>query len=153
MPEGANVTTELREEHGEIERLVQRIASLGDCPARTVLVHEAQERFLAHIRAEQRCLYPVVERRLPEGAGEVAAEQREVNALREVVAGMGRGGTDEDSEALLGRFVLGVQRHIERQDGVILPQLLDVCTLDEINRAGREMRYALADERDTVGLS
>jgi hemerythrin-like domain-containing protein len=148
MPEGANVTTELQQEHSEIEHLVQRVASLEPGPERAGLVRKAQGRFLTHARVEQRYLYPAFERYLPHGADEVAAEQHQVNALREVAKRMEHTDEqDEGFEALVGEFVLGVQQHIERQDGVILAQLLDVCPREEVNQIGRQIRYGLAEER------
>jgi hemerythrin-like domain-containing protein len=148
MPEGANTTTELQHEHGEIERLVQRIAVLEPCPERTELVHEATTRFLTHAKAEERYLFPAFGRYLPGGVDEVVGQQRQVSEVRDLAESMeGADGRGEDDDALVGRLVQEIQAHIERQDGVLLPQLLDVCPQEEVNNIGRKMRYGMSDER------
>ncbi|HEX4790089.1 MAG TPA: hemerythrin domain-containing protein [Actinospica sp.] len=148
MPEGANTTTELQQEHGEIERLVQRIAVLEPCPERSALVQEATTRFLSHAKAEERYLLPAFGRYLPQGADEVVGQQRQLSEVRDLVENIERAdGRGEDDDALVGRLVLEIQEHIERQDGVLLPQLLDVCPQEELNNIGRKMRYGMSDER------
>jgi hypothetical protein len=54
---------------------------------------------------------------------------------------------DKDHEALVGGFVLDAQQHIERQETVLLPALLDACPQEEVNHIGRQMRYAMSAER------
>jgi hemerythrin-like domain-containing protein len=150
MPEGANVTTELQQEHAEIERLVRRVASLEPGPERTGLVRETAARFLTHARAEERYLFPAFRRYLPEGAQEAVAQERRVYAVRNLVESLVRT-ADEDAEtydALVGQLVVDIQRHIEQQDTVLLPQLLDACPGPEVNTIGRQLRYAIHDERD-----
>lgn len=148
MPERANATTELNHEHAEIEQLVQRIASLEPCPERTALVHDAVARFLSHARAEQRYLFPAFRKYLPQGIDEVVGEQRHVETVRTTVDDLERtDDQDESYDELVGRLVLEIQRHIEQQDSVLLPQLLDLCPPEEVNHLGRQMRYAFSDER------
>ncbi len=149
MPEGANVTTELRQEHAEIERLVRRVASLEPGPERTGLVRATAARFLTHARAEERYLFPAFRRYLPEGTQEAVAQERRVHAVRNLVESLERS-LDEDEEtydALVGQLLLDIQRHIEQQDTVLLPQLLDACPGPEVNTIGRQLRYAIHDER------
>jgi hypothetical protein len=144
MPEGAGVTTELAREHAEIEQLVQRIATLKPGPGRTALVRQVTTRYLAHIRAEERYLMPAVRRFLPNG-GEVAVEQeRLAQAVGAEIEGIERTEDSDEYEALVGQFILDAQQHIEQQDTVLLPSLLDACPLEEVNHLGRQMRYAMS---------
>lgn len=151
MPEGANATTELQHEHAGIERLVQRIAVLEPSAERTELVGKAGTLFLTHARTEERYLYPAFRRYLPQGIDQTVEQQQLVAEVRDVLEGMERTAeNDEGYEALVARLVLDIQQHIEQQDSVLLPQLLDLCPREEINSIGRQMRYGLDDERGTA---
>ncbi|HEX4790501.1 MAG TPA: hypothetical protein VH372_18695 [Actinospica sp.] len=48
--------------------------------------------------------------------------------------------------------MVGIEDHVERQDTVLLPSLVDACPIDAINRLGRRLHKAveeaLADRRD-----
>ncbi len=160
MPEGADAVTELTREHAGIERLVQRIAALDPGPERTMLVHDATARFLTHAEAEERYLLPAFRRYLPGGGQEAVDQKRQVYALRAALESLQRAAEQEqrdkaeqeseydaDHAMLVGRFVLDAQRHIERQDAVLLPALRDACSREEVNHLGRQLRYALGDER------
>ena len=152
MPEGADVTTELLYEHAELEGLVVRIASLQQGRERDRLVREAAARFRSHARAEERYLFPAFRRHLPDLAEQVLGQQRRLHAVDNIVESMA--GTDARSEAyepLVGQFVLDIQRHIEEQDNVLLPSLLDACPGEEVNNLGRQLRYGLRDERGEAG--
>lgn len=148
MPEGANARTELAMEHADIEGMVQRIASLKAGPERTGLVRETAARFLTHARAEQRYLFPALRRYLPGGEAEVLSQQRRMDAVsaqfEDVV---NTHGNDDVDDRLVGRLVLDIQQHIDKQDTMLLPQLLDACPQEEINNIGRQMRYAIHEER------
>jgi len=147
MPEGADATTELAREHADIENLVQRIATLEPGPERTALVRDGAARYLSHARAEQRYLLPAFRRYLA-GGEEIAVEQeRHAQAVQAEVEGMERTRDPDEYEALVGQFVLDVQRHIEQQEVVLLPSLFDACPLEERNHLGRQVRYAMSAER------
>jgi hypothetical protein len=148
MPEGADATTELSREHAEIEKLVLRIATLEPCPERTLLVREATSRFLTHARAEEKYLLPAFRRFLPGGEREAVEQERHVQDVRATVEGLEHSDSDDEFNALVGGFVLDAQRHIERQDAVLLPALLDAAGREELNLIGRQMRHALTAERD-----
>ncbi|MBR7833388.1 hemerythrin domain-containing protein [Actinospica durhamensis] len=160
MPERADAVTELTREHAGIERLVQRIAALDPGPERTMLVHDATARFLSHAEAEERYLLPAFRRYLPGGGQEAVDQERRVHALRDAVESLQRAAAQEqhgeveqqneydaDHAVLVGRFVLDAQRHIERQDAVLLPALRDACPREEVDHLGRQLRYALGEER------
>ena len=148
MPEGADATTELSREHAEIEKLVLRIATLEPCPERTLLVRDATSRFLTHAQAEERYLLPAFRRYLPGGDREAVEQERRVQDMRATVEGIEHSGDDDEFNALVGGFVLDVQRHIERQDAVLLPALFDAAPREEVNHIGRQVRHALKTERD-----
>lgn len=147
MPEGADATTELSREHAEIEKLVVRIATLEPCPERTLLVQYATSRFLTHAKAEEQFLLPAFRRFLPGGDREAVEQERHVHDIRATVEGIEHG-DDDEFNALVGGFVLDAQRHIERQDTVLLPALLDAAGREEVNHIGRQLRHALRTERE-----
>lgn len=151
MPEGADATTELSLEHAAIEKLVLRIATLEPCPERTLLVRDAASRFLSHARAEELYLLPAFRRYLPGGDREAVEQERHVHDMRARVEGIEHSDGDDEFNALVGGFVLGAQRHIERQDAVLLPALLDAAGREEVNHIGRQVRHALLAEQDEQG--
>ncbi|HEX4790492.1 MAG TPA: hemerythrin domain-containing protein [Actinospica sp.] len=149
MPDGANGVTELRREHDEIEGLATRIASLDPCRERTRLVREVAVRFLSHARVEQRYLYPALRSFLPDGLEDAVRQTRQDDAAAQIALSIERSGEEADGyEALVDQLVLDVQRHIEQQETVLLPTLLDSCSPAEINQLGRQLRSGLIDERD-----
>ncbi|HET9172999.1 MAG TPA: hemerythrin domain-containing protein [Actinospica sp.] len=149
MPEGANGVTELRREHDEIEALAARIAALRPCPERAELVREVAARFLSHARAEQRYIYPAFRRFLPGGTEQAVLQTRHDDAAEQIALSIERAGEDADGyEALVAQLVLDIERHIEQQETVLLPALLDSCSEAEINQLGRQLRSGLHDERD-----
>jgi hypothetical protein len=149
MLEGANATAEPKQEHAEIEQLVRWVASLEPGPVRTGLVRETAARFLTHARAEERSLFPAFRRHLPAGTQEAVVQQRRVHAVRNLVESLEHARDDEETyDALVGRLLVDIQRHIEQQDTVLLPQLLDACPGPEVNTIGRQLRYAIHDGRD-----
>lgn len=159
MPEGADAATELSREHAEIEQLVLRIATLKPGRERAELVRAAAARFLTHAEAEERYLLPAFRRYLPQGEREAADQKRHVDDLRTKVGDLDGGGGDGDGDGadseeadrrqdpFVGGFVLDVQRHIERQETMLLPALRDSCPPEEINTIGRQVRFALHTER------
>jgi hemerythrin superfamily protein len=153
MPEGANAATELNLEHAEIELLTVRIADLEPSTERTSLVREAGARFLAHAEAEERYLYPALRRYLPEGEAEAVEQARRQQAVARIVESIERADEfDATFEALVTQLVIDVQRHIGRQESVLLPALIDACPLEEINQLGRQLRHGLRAARDDKGV-
>lgn len=148
MPEGADAATELRREHDEIENLATRLAGLEPSPERTRLVREVSARFLTHAHAEARYLYPALRRFLPEGPEDAVRQTRQDEATERIMRSIIETREDDaDYEALVAQFVLDIQRHIEAQESVLIPALVDFCTREEINHLGRQLRDGLSSER------
>lgn len=148
MPEGTNAATELRHEHGEIDQLVSRVVTLGPGPARTRLLGAAAERFLTHARAEERYLLPVLHEHFPPDDPGYLDELRELHTVRELVDEIER--TDEQDRRhneLTNRLVAEIEQHIEHQDTVLLPSLIDLLPYEEVNTLGGQLRSGFAQER------
>ena len=149
MPEGANAATELHHEHEEIEGLAGRIAQLAPCPERARLVREVVARFVSHARAEERYLYPALRRFLPDGPCNAVRQTRQDDAAERIAQSIDRADEDTDAyEALVNQLVLDIQRHIEEQETVLLPTLVDRCPREELNHLGRQLRDGLRQERE-----
>lgn len=150
MPEGANAATELKQEHGEIEQLAARIADLQACPERTELLREANRRFLTHTRAEERYLLPAVQEHLPAGQQEYVDQLKHTQGIRELIGQLGRADVDSEEYEQLGtRIAVEITQHIDRQETVLLPSLLDASPYEESNALGRQLRKGFAEERGT----
>jgi hypothetical protein len=146
MPEGANAATELSLEHTAIETLASTIAGLEPGLERTRLVHEVADRFLVHTQVEERYLYPALRRFLPDGVTEAVGEVRQQRAAARIVESLET--LDERADAyepLVVQLVFDIQRHIEHQETVVLPALVDTCPLEEINELGRQLRGGLQE--------
>ncbi|HWG22514.1 hemerythrin domain-containing protein [Actinospica sp.] len=147
MPEGANAATELHREHEEIEGLAARIAGLGPCPERAELVRRVAARFVSHTRAEERYLYPALRSFLPDGPHDAVKQTRQDDAAERIALSIAR--ADEDTvayEALVNQLVIDIQRHIEEQETLLLPALIDACPREELNHLGRQLRDGLGRE-------
>lgn len=144
----ADAATELGREHGELERLAGRIATLEMSSERAGLVREVSARFLAHAAAERRYLYPVLRRYLPRGSTVAVELGRRQEAVARIVESIER--TDEfdaTADALVDQLVLDIRRHIEQEDRVLLPALAEFCPPEENDRLGRQLRGGLREAR------
>ena len=148
MPEGADAATELRREHEEIESLATRLVSLGPSPERDRLVREVSVKFLTHAHAEERYLYPALRRFLPEGRDDAVRQTRQDDATERIVQSIERVTEDDATyEALVNQLVIDIERHIEQQETVLIPTLVDFCSREEINNLGRQLRDEMNSER------
>jgi hemerythrin superfamily protein len=152
MPEGANAATELHQEHEEIESITARIASLGPCPERTELVRRVAARFVSHARAEERYLYPAIRRFLPAGTTDAVEQTRQDDAAERIVRSIERAEEDSETyESLVNQLMIDIQRHVQQQETILLPTLIDSCPRDELNSLGRQLRDGLRREREGDG--
>lgn len=144
MTQTVNAATELAREHGEIDRLAARIATSDPGPERTALVHEVCARFVVHVQAEERYLNPVMCRRLWDGAFVAAAQFRRDRAVARTIDAVERWGTEDDEfDILVGHLVIGVRDHVEQHGTVLLPALIEACSLAEITMLGERLRIGI----------
>lgn len=154
MAQTANAATELAREHEAIEGLTARIGELefGADPERMALIHEVCARFAIHLQAEERYLQPALRRLLPDAAAAAVTHARRDRAvcrtIERVESGSARG---DEFDILVGQLVVGMQEHVERQDAVLLPVLVDVCSIAEINRLGERLREGMRAAREAAG--
>jgi hypothetical protein len=151
MKQAANAATELAREHDEIDRLATRIAAHAPGPERTELVHELCTRFVVHAQVEERYLHPAVRTLLNNGAFAVTLQMRRNRAVGRTVACVERGELEDDEyDIVVSHLLVGVQDHVERQDAFLLPALVDVCPIEQINRLGEQLREGIAAGRRAV---
>lgn len=148
MAQTANAATELAREHDEIDRLATRVATLAPGSERTALVRELGTRFVIHAHVEERYLHPVVRTLLHNGASTVTFQAQRNRAVARTVECVERGEVEGDEyDVLVSHLVVGVQDHVERQDAFLLPALVDVCPIEQINRLGEQLREGIASAR------
>jgi hypothetical protein len=151
MAQTVNAATELAREHGEIDRLAARIGTSDPGPERTALVHEVCARFVVHVQAEERYLHPVMCRRLWDGAFVAAAQFRRDRAVARTIEMVERWGVQDDEfDILVGHLVIGVQDHVEQHDTVLLPALVEACSLAEITLLGERLRSGIRAAREVA---
>lgn len=151
MTQTANAATELAREHDEIDRLATRIATLAPGPERSALVHEICARFLIHVQAEERYLHPVVRRLLRDGPFLAAFQTRRNRAVARTIECAERGQAEGDEfDILVGHLLIGIQDHVERQDTILLPALVDACPIEEINQLGEMLHEGIRAAREAA---
>jgi hypothetical protein len=151
MTQMVNAATELAREHSEIDGLASRIAASDPGPERTALVHEVCARFVLHVQAEERYLNPVMCRRLWDGAFVAAAQFRRDRGVARTIDAVERCGTEDDEfDILVGHLVIGVRDHVEHHGKVLLPALIEACSLAEITMLGERLRVGIREARETA---
>jgi hypothetical protein len=151
MTQTVNGATQLALEHDEIDRLAARIATLGAGPERTALLHEVCARFLIHVQAEERYLHPAMRRLLRDGASVVAHQACRDHAVARTIERVERGEAQGDQlDVLVGHLVIGVQDHVEQQDAVLLPALIDACPIGELKVLGEKLREGMHAAREAA---
>lgn len=145
MPVGANVATELAEEHDAIEELIGAVLGTArDDPRRSELVNEVCARFLDHAMAEQRVVLPTIREYLPDGPRLAVRTNREIERAAGVVyrlAEPGALGADSFDE-LVRQLVVVLGEHVTEFDQRLLPMLVDGCPPEVFNHLGRQLRVA-----------
>jgi hypothetical protein len=147
----ANAATEIAREHDEIATLVTRVMSLGRGGERISLLHELCARFIIHAQAEERYVYPTLRRLLPEGGCIADTQHRADRGVARIVAKVENStAAGPDSEELVARLLDGIRGHVARQDALLLPALIEVCPMGEIDRLGEQLRLGLRMAKDAA---
>lgn len=148
MKQTKNAVTELAGEHDVIDRLAVRIANLGPGSERTGLVHEVSARFLIHAQAEERYLHPAVCRILQDGTDVAQLQAHRNRAVARTIETVERGEAQGDEmDALVTHLLVGVQDHVDRQNTVLLPELIEVGSAEEIELLGIQLHDGIRTAR------
>lgn len=149
MTQTADAATELAREHDELDRLATRIATHGPGTERDALVNELCARFIIHIQAEERYLYPALRRLLSDGSTVAAAQARRDRAVARTIECVEKSGklSADESDVLVAHLVVGVQDHVERHDTVLLPTLTDAGPTEEVDQLGEQLHEGIVAAR------
>lgn len=149
MTQTADAATELAREHDELDRLATRIATHGPGAERDALVNELCARFIIHIQAEERYLYPALRRLLSDGSTVAAAQARRDRAVARTIECVEKSGklSADESDVLVAHLVVGVQDHVERHDTVLLPTLTDAGATEEVDQLGEQLHEGIVAAR------
>lgn len=149
MTQTADAATELAREHDEIDRLATRVATHASGDERIALVHELCVRFINHVEAEERYIYPALRRLLSDGSAVAATQARRDRAVARTIECVERGGLEGDeADVLVAHLIVGVQDHVERHDTVLLPALTDAGrTTEDVDRLGEELHEGILAAR------
>ncbi|GAA3753981.1 hemerythrin superfamily protein [Spinactinospora alkalitolerans] len=126
--------TLIKQDHRDMEEMFDRLSRNRD--ERSRLLPEMAARFLAHSRAEEQQVYPVVAREAGERK-EVhhgAEEHHEAEAMLRRLQETDPGSAQFDDR--LKEFVDAVKHHIEEEESEVLPGLADAVGKDRLKELG-----------------
>jgi hypothetical protein len=154
MNETDDAAKEIAREHDEIDRLSIRIAVLNAGEERDACVHKACVRFAVHVHAEEKHLHQALRRHLPDGSSVVQSQRTRDRAVMRTVEYCELSNIEPDErDILVGQLIVGIQDHVERYDGELLPALIRVCPLAESRRVGELLRAGLQAVREKVKIT
>lgn len=142
-----DVVTAIMNDHRVLEGLFDELSTGGD--DRGVLIAEVRARLLAHSRAEERYVYPVLAKvRQKAEAHHGADEHREAE---ERLASLEAAPADEFVRALK-EFVDAVRQHVEAEESDILPAIKASLSVRKRDELGRKFESHRISELRRAGI-
>jgi hemerythrin superfamily protein len=145
-----DVVTLIRDDHKLLTGLFDKLqAGEGD---RRALVDEVTARLGAHAHAEEREVYPAIEKAAPDEADEVKhgyAEHREAEHLLGKVRNLVE---SEHFDQALDEFVQAVKHHVEEEECDILPALRAAADKKTLAQLGAAFTRVRLEELGKAGI-
>jgi hemerythrin superfamily protein len=144
-----DLITVLGEDHRAVERVFDELQSRDGGPAqRSALAQHVITELVHHAVAEERHLYPLVRRELPDGD---ARADREISEHAEAERVMGDleavEPDDHRFETLLAELIGQVRNHIEEEEHELFPRLLQAVPDDVLRELGGKVGELMAATR------
>lgn len=129
-----DVVVAIMNDHRVLEGLFDEL-KLGQA-AREVLVAEVKARLLAHSRAEERYVYPVLVRIRPSESDEVHHGTEEHREAEDKLSAL-ENASDADFPVALKEFVDAVSHHVAEEESEILPAITESMSVRKRDELGR----------------
>lgn len=133
-----DLITVLGEDHRAVERVFDELQSRDGGPAqRSALAQHVITELVRHAVAEERHLYPLVRRELPDGDARADREISEHAEAERVMGDLEAVEPDDDRfETLLAELIGQVRNHIEEEEHELFPRLLQAVPDDVLRELG-----------------
>lgn len=133
----------LSEDHRAVERVFDELQGRQGGPAqRSALAQQVIIDLVRHAVAEERYLYPLVRRELPDGDARAAREISEHTEAERVMGDLEVAvEADEDRfETLLAELIGQVRNHVEEEEHELFPRLVQAVPDDVLRELGGKAR-------------
>ena len=144
-----DVVTAIMNDHRVLEGLFDELSS-GD-EDRAVLVAEVKARLLAHSRAEERYVYPVLAKVRPRERGEIHHGVEEHREAEDKLAAL-ETSSDADFSHALKEFVDAVAHHVDEEESELLPAIKAAMSYRKRDELGRRFESSRISELRRAGI-
>ncbi|MQA15188.1 MAG: hemerythrin domain-containing protein [Pseudonocardiaceae bacterium] len=139
-----DLITVLSEDHRAVEQAFEQLQDRqGSSTQRSTLARDVAAALRRHAEAEERHLYPLVRRELPDGAARADRELSEHAEAERVMADLAQVGSgDERFETLVAELVGLVRNHVQEEEHELFPRLVQAVpagTLRELGTYARQV--------------
>ena len=134
----ASLGQQLRDDHARLDRVFEQLlqaAERGDQAALSEMWADFESGLLAHFEAEEKHLFPLIERAHPEEILALREEHARMRGMLSEVAGPGASPTLSPKAA--AGFVSTVRKHAKREDGLVYC-LADIASDEELGQSLRD---------------
>jgi hemerythrin superfamily protein len=144
-----DVVTAIMNDHRVLESLFDELRTGTE--DRAVLVAEVRARLLAHSRAEERYVYPVLARQRAQTADEVNHGVEEHREAEDKLAAL-EAATDGDFPRALREFVDAVAHHVAEEESEILPAIKEFMSFRKRDDLGKRFESNRISELRRAGI-
>jgi hemerythrin superfamily protein len=139
-----DITELLRNEHREAEAAFALFEQTDDDNVRTGLARTLVEALSVHAGAEELVLYPVIRRKVIDGAALIDHSLEEHQTVKELLVSLDRAARNggADLGMLVGRLKTAVLEHVEEEEGKVFPRLRESVDREELRDLGRQLMEA-----------
>ncbi|MEW9533430.1 hemerythrin domain-containing protein [Microbispora sp. NPDC049125] len=144
----SDVISMIKEDHRDVESLFERLQKMPE--NRPALLAELAAKFVAHARAEERKIYPLLAKRRPDEKEEVHHGEDEHHEAEEILAQLLAADPDgPEFDTVLQELISAVSHHVEEEETEILPALEKAVPPDERAKLGKVFSRLKAEELQT----
>lgn len=133
----------LTTDHREVEEIFTQLEAAPDSDRRATLVEQVTIELVRHSVAEEQWLYPTVREKLTDGdtlADHEIAEHAEVEQTLKDLENLPTDSAEYASKIRM--LIADVRHHVEDEETDLFPQLVAVCTPDELRDLGGKIETA-----------
>lgn len=132
----------LIQDHRTVDQVFDQYQQTSDDAERRRLVDTMIEELSIHAAIEERELYPLMHRSLPEDDSVEHAEHEHAEA-KAVLAVLGQlEPTDEPFDEMVNELISDVRHHVQEEEDELFPQLREAVSDEELEQLGQRLEQA-----------
>ena len=133
---------QLTAHHREVEKLFTMFEQPEGEDRRGVLI-QIIEQLTLHAEVEEKAVYPVMRTALADGEAKVEEAVAEHQEVKKIFADLKRGNPDDpDVEEKVFALMTNVRRHVEEEEGSLLPELREALGPAALTEVAEDLRAA-----------